>query len=149
MKTICLFGISNSGKSTSLLLLAENIYKNKKARIFYGDYPSNKKDILVGFEFDGMKVGIGSAGDTPNQVIYNLEKLSEAGCNVIVIAARSKGDGHKAIYAKCNKHELIWLRQRDVWRERNTSEGGDLEKSGLVDLSNQQSVDLLLASIKL
>ena len=149
MKTICLFGISNSGKSTSLLLLAENIYKNKKALIFYGDYPSNKKDILVGFEFDGMKVGIGSAGDTPNQVIYNLEKLSEAGCNVIVIAARSKGGGHKAIYAKCNKHELIWLRQRDVWRERNTSEGGDLEKSGLVDLSNQQSVDLLLASIKL
>ena len=149
MKTICLFGVSNSGKTTSLLLLAEVICNTKGSLIFYGEYPSNKADILVGFEFDGLKVGIGSAGDAPNQVEYNLDKLLDAGCDVIVIAARSRGNSHQVIFNKCKNHELIWLQQRRIWREENTSAGGDLDKSDLVDLSNKQSVELLLASIKI
>ena len=139
MKTICLFGVSNSGKTSTLRLLAETIYKNKNSRVFYGEYPTERKDILVGFEFDGLTIGIGSEGDTPEQVKFNLKKLIKAGCDIIVIAARSKGRGHDVIYKKCKKHELIWLRQRDVYREKNNSNGDELDKNYLFDLTNQQS----------
>ena len=143
MKTICLFGISNSGKTTTLGLLAKTICQKKFTKIIFGEMPIGEKDFLVGFDFDGIKMGIGSEGDGPDAVEKNLSRLISESCDIMIITARSKGGTHHVVYNYCNEHELVWIRQRDIWRE---SKGSDLDKQRLVNFSNHQCVDLILYS---
>ena len=147
MKTICLYGISNSGKTKTLGLLAKTIDKHKNSKSIFGKTPVDEEDFIVGFEFKGLKIGIGSDGDSPHIVKRNLEKLISNNCEIIIISARSKGGTHRVIYNVCKNHELLWLRQRDVYREKKNSNLKNLDKRNLVELSNQQTVDLILGEL--
>ena len=147
MKTICLYGISNSGKTTTLALLAKNIDILANSKIICGTLPFDEKDFRVVFELNGLKIGIGSEGDTPHHVKENLEKLISAKCDIIVIAARSKGGTHREIYKICENHEILWLRQRDIYRELNTNPLKKVDKNNLLKLSNQQTADLILGEL--
>lgn len=144
MKVICLFGVSGSGKTGTLRLLAKTLCSQNTTKIISGNI-ANQRDFRVILDIKGMKIGIGTAGDNPYEVTRNLEMLLPANCDVVIIATRSKGGTHKVVQDLCRNSELVWLRQRDVWRERNRNE---LENQKLINLANRQSVEIIFSELE-
>jgi len=144
IKTICLFGIGNSGKTTTLRLLANKLHSSSDTKDFDGNIPE-KGDFKVCFKYKGIKVGIASGGDTAEVVKNNIEFFLSKKCKILIIAARSKGDSHTIIYDYCDEHELLWLRQRDIWLEK----ANELNKQSLYKTSNKQTTDLIISTMNM
>lgn len=99
-----LYGISDTGKS-STIKLAYKKFGELHPKATHTDVETDtdiethadieKKwksaDILVRVKVGKISVGFSSAGDDPEDVKYNLRKLRENNCDIIVCATRTKG----------------------------------------------------------
>ena len=103
-KIIIIVGIGNSGKTTSI----RTLYKKLGGLI-----PPKTKEIGNDsniLEYNGKKIGFASMGDFEEVFRINIEILLTKGCDVIIVACRSKGATQKVIIDQYNAHEVycIW-----------------------------------------
>ncbi|HAO06427.1 MULTISPECIES: hypothetical protein [Chryseobacterium] len=104
-KMFTLRGVSKTGKTTKVKLIAEwisNNYLNK-------EFDLKKGDICTVFEVDNLYIAFVSAGDDINQVkkINNLLKEYE-NIDIVINACRTRGAGRKYLEGNFNK-EKGWL----------------------------------------
>ena len=151
MKTICLFGISNSGKTTTLGMFARKIYDHKNSKIISGCLPEKadgheaSKDFKVIIEFKGLKIGIGSAGDHAASVKENLNYIKNNKCDFAIVATRSKGETPAVLKDVCGVQNILWLRQRKI---KVGAKYQVKDFTQLINQSNEQTVELLMSIIK-
>lgn len=110
MKTILtVFGWAEMGKTSSLKYLAEE---------FGYEFTSKPWDIFHIIDYKGHLIGIASAGDPGSSQKDNIDKMIEAGCEVIVCASRTKGWTTDNVIkaARENGYRLLWTSHYSVDR---------------------------------
>lgn len=84
-------GISNSGKSSTLIMLMNQIiakYPNANVQNLHG----HTKDVKVIIDpVMGMKIGIESQGDPNSRLLQSLADFRSAKCDVVFCACRTSG----------------------------------------------------------
>lgn len=103
---IALRGASNSGKSSALLALYRLLVTDAATKIIAFDAIGYKLDFCAIVQINGCKVGIFNRGDASDTVDEFIEDLVQAGCRVIVCAARSKGDVGDVLASYERKYQL-------------------------------------------
>jgi hypothetical protein len=91
-RIICVEGVSNSGKSSSI---------RKFLELRGIRFPASPRDIRVIFtaEIEGRKltIGVASAGDTAAAIKKNFEFFAKHPCDVIACASKSQGQSVAAV----------------------------------------------------
>ncbi len=101
---IALRGKSGVGKSTTLQLLYKMFLANYETKALHFEALGRKLDFLAIVSVHGVRVGLFNRGDEPNVVKQLLDRLVKERCQVILCAARSKGEvanvlaSHKPTY---------------------------------------------------
>ena len=91
-----LFGIGDSGKTTTISLVY-NHFRQQGAKVIYGGDPTRHRQKgareIKGavLEIDGVLVGFASPGDRPDILLPLLEALIERGCIIILCATHTRG----------------------------------------------------------
>ena len=108
-KIIVIVGTGDSGKTTSIKKLYEKLG---------GTISQDTKDVgndSAILEYNGKKIGFASMGDFKEVFRINIEILLKRGCDVIIVACRSKGATQDVILEQYNSHEVycIWKPHTD------------------------------------
>ena len=86
-------GAGSTGKTTTLKLLIEEL-KNLGAKELLShansDYKAVTNDIIVKLDFNGVIIGITTAGDTEGSLQFGYDKL-DIDCDIYIFACRTKG----------------------------------------------------------
>jgi thymidylate kinase len=85
---IAVRGIHDSGKTTSIGLAYKKLEKEGTVIVAPRESRETRSAVL---EIDGVKVGFWSVGDVEELLEEGVDPLIDAGCAVIVCAARSRG----------------------------------------------------------
>ena len=91
-----LFGIGDSGKTTTISLVYNHFRQRGATVIYGGDYARRRQKGATEIkgavlEIDGVLVGFASPGDRPDILLPLLEALIERGCIIIVCATHTRG----------------------------------------------------------
>ncbi|WP_417430296.1 hypothetical protein [Halpernia sp.] len=122
-KLFTLRGVSNTGKSTKVKLIAEWININYSAINHGIDF--SKHDIIGVLQINKLKIGFVSAGDDLNQVkqiekLLSLHKNDEnnpgSDIDIIINTCRTKGAGRKYLENNFN-HSKGWV-SKNIFVER-------------------------------
>ena len=142
-KAIVLCGRGNTGKSTTLKLVAEKLISNG-AKTICVSVSTKGKDAVVLLEFNGKKIGIVSAGDTAPVIKDGVEKIraSNANVDVFILSSRSKGETKKFISSECYDRIIIWLDRHAV-----KVDGNSLIEASLRDKANEKQSEEIISLI--
>lgn len=99
---IALWGIGDSGKTTTISLVYDHFRQQGATVIHGGDYTRRRqkgaREIKGAvLEIDGVLVGFASPGDRPDILLPLLEALVERGCIIIVCATHTRGGTVKVV----------------------------------------------------
>ncbi len=91
-----LFGIGDSGTTTTISLVYHHFRQQGATVIYGGDYARRRQQGATEIkgavlEIDGVLVGFASPGDRPDILLPLLEALIERGCIIIVCATHTRG----------------------------------------------------------
>ena len=94
-----LFGIGDSGKTTTISLVYNHFRQEGATVIYGGDYARRRQKGATEIkgavlEIDGVLVGFASPGDRPDILLPLLEALIERGCIIIVCASAMPDQGN-------------------------------------------------------
>lgn len=108
-KIIVIVGTGDSGKTTSIKKLYDKLG---------GTISQDTKDVgndSAILEYNGKKIGFASMGDFKEVFRINIEILLKRGCDVIIVACRSKGATQDVILEQYKSHEVycIWKPHTD------------------------------------
>lgn len=106
-KIIALYGVSNSGKTTTIKKVYELI------RYFCIEemvQEINKEIFCILTTINGTKIGIVSQGDPSTGMDKKIEKFIEKNCSIIICATRTKGETVEVVqsYNKL-EYEVEWV----------------------------------------
>ena len=87
---IKLRGIGNSGKTTTLKLLIQELINQGAKQLARGAIVDSPGDEAAELEFNGKKIGIITAGDYPQYYRDGLDMLNND-CGILVFACRTSG----------------------------------------------------------
>lgn len=104
---IALRGKSSIGKSSSLHLLYKHLLAHPDTKPLHFEALGRKLDFIAILSIEGHAVGIFNRADAPAIVKELLDRLVEAKCQVIVCAARTKGEVEKVL-----KYKLVELQKK-------------------------------------
>jgi len=99
---IALWGIGDSGKTTTISLVY-NHFRQQGATVIYGGDYTRRRQKGAGeikgavLEIDGVLVGFASPGDRPDILLPLLEAPVERGCIIIVCATHTRGGTVKVV----------------------------------------------------
>ena len=117
-----LYGTAGSGKSQKVKLAYEK-FKNRHPDAPHAHFKkkwddekwdseeiSEDEEILVRVKVGKISVGFASGGDSREEVEYNLHKLREKNCDIIVCTTRTKGGTCEVFMHKDNAQYLrFWM----------------------------------------
>lgn len=83
MKVIALYGVANTGKTTTLNLLYNLI--NPDTPI------TDRKDHRRSFTYKGKTIFIATPGDNKAEIDENIKRARKANCDILVTASRTWG----------------------------------------------------------
>ena len=109
---IALRGKSCVGKSSTLHLLYKQLLTHPGTKPVHFEALGRKLDFVAILSIEGHTVGIFNRGDVPATVQELLDRLVEAKCQVIVCAARTKGDIEKVLTSQGRKYKLVELQKK-------------------------------------
>jgi DNA polymerase III delta prime subunit len=89
MKIIMLNGYSNTGKTTTINLVAKELLE-QGATIIKGAIKTGNIDGQYILQYNGLKIGIVTAGDYGREGIYNIGYYHGVGVDILIIANSSK-----------------------------------------------------------
>jgi|WetSurMetagenome_2_1015567.scaffolds.fasta_scaffold55695_2 hypothetical protein len=134
-----LIGVGNSGKSQTLNALIKKLYKasgnDDQVKLFYtGDNGQklvyeNRETI----EYRGKRISVCTFGDDLDAVEANIEYFEGQNCDIVVSAARSKGQTKEALdnYAN-NKNAKVdrvlkgWVDVPEMSENKRQQEASDI-----------------------
>ena len=104
---ICvLYGSSNTGKTTSLRLLAKKLEQITIPSITI----PNKDDFVVTFILKNKKIGIITGGDDRGAIESGLTQINNnRRCDIIFCASRTKGQTTNFLNKTFKNEELRWI----------------------------------------
>lgn len=106
-KIIALYGISNSGKTSTLKKIYELIRYFCKEEIIQ---EINKEIFCILTTINGIKIGIVSQGDPSTGIDKKIEKFIEKGCSIIICATRTRGETVQVVQSyKKLEYEIEWV----------------------------------------
>lgn len=108
---IALRGKSGVGKSSTLHLLYKHLLAHPGTKPLHFEALGRRLDFIATLSIEGRTVGIFNRGDVPTTVEGLLGRLVEAKCQVIVCAARTKGEVEIVLKSQSRKYELLELRK--------------------------------------
>jgi hypothetical protein len=119
---IALFGIGNSGKTTTISLVYDHFLRQQGVRVIDpGErgrrrrQPGAREIKGAILEIDGVKVGITTPGDRPFILTPCLEVLIAKGCAVLVCATHTRGDTVAAVRRLASEavppFKLVWIQK--------------------------------------
>jgi hypothetical protein len=111
-RIFALWGFENTGKSTTLKLIAREIMRQffgATANILLEPLPEG--DLTVIITIGGKKIGIATQGDPNTGLFSRLEELVNSGCIIIFCATRTKQGTVDDVEAIENTHQfrVTWL----------------------------------------
>lgn len=131
MRMIIMYGIANSGKSTSLRAFYERqVAGNSGFETL--DYVSTNIDYNAIVVYRGYRIGIITHGDTLDWIKSGLQYAK--GCDIVICACRTKGAGCEYL-AKLDVPQ-IWIEKGRVWNK-----GGALSQAATLDLQQKSAMD--------
>ena len=108
---LALRGKSSVGKSSTLQLLYKLLVTNPNTKTLYFEAVGRKLDFLAIVVIEGVIVGLFNRGDAPATVQDMLERLVNEKCQVIVCAARTKGEVDNVLKSYGGKYEVSTLQK--------------------------------------
>lgn len=94
-----LYGRRNSGKTTSLNHLIGLLDPSQN------NWPQGKdREVLV--DYQGVRVAVTTKGDGLDEIEGNLRFAEETGCDILVTAARTRGETRGEIQDYASKHSI-------------------------------------------
>lgn len=113
-RLVALKGCRQNGKSESLMMVIGFIRKLYPAA-GYVSYEKDSKDEKCIFEdVDGLKIGIETQGDPGCRLPQSLKDFSDAGCNVIICASRTRGCIVEAIESYRHVYDITFIAKKIV-----------------------------------
>lgn len=121
MKVIALFGIKDTGKTTTLNLLYNLI--NPYNPITDG------KDHRRDFTYKGKKIFIATPGDNEAEIDENIKRARKANCDILVTASRTKGYGWELLRREFKDIRFIKKKVADQQEQdlANKTQASDLQ----------------------
>ncbi len=110
---IALWGASNTGKSTTLNLLIDELVANNGWIKEEDDRYS--PDRLVAIVFDNQIIGISTGGDYGETTKYACEFFDKHNCSIVITATRTRGMTTNVLvdYASAHNVNVSWV-EKDV-----------------------------------
>jgi hypothetical protein len=105
-------GRSSVGKSSTLQLLYKLLLTNPNTKTLYFEALGRKLDFLAILSIEGVVVGLFNRGDLPDIVQDLLERLVNEKCQVIVCAARTKGEVDNVLKSYGKKYKVSTLQKK-------------------------------------
>ncbi|WP_375320649.1 hypothetical protein [Aliivibrio logei] len=131
-----LYGAGNTGKTTTLRLLAQKLDTVAITR----DEIPDSGDFTAIYEMKGVKIAIITAGDNEHEIKKGLEALGKRSqYDILVCAARTRGQTTKYLTNIFQEQELRWVTNMYIY--------GDCSKQ--TSLCNQSMSDFLFNSLLL
>lgn len=97
MKTIIVNrGVGEQGKTTSIREVYNALKQKYPQLIIHSELDNG--DVKAIIEIDGVKIGIESQGDPYSRQGESLRNFVNEGCDIIVVACRTKGDTLNNVY---------------------------------------------------
>ncbi len=111
---IKLRGIGNSGKTTTLKLLIQELINQGAKQLARGAIVDSPGDEAAELEFNGKKIGIITAGDYAEFYDKGL-KLFPDYCDILVFACRTRGDTTDWIDSNYANDLRITFEKMAIW----------------------------------
>lgn len=119
-KAIALYGKGDSGKTSTLNLLIDLIVsENKGIPMTIHTEEELRKNCRAVLSYKGKIIGVGTWGDSKDQVEKNCNFFKEKNCDLIYTATRTRGETCKAIkdFVSINRFSLEWVKKK--YRDTN------------------------------
>lgn len=92
-KLFILYGAGNTGKTTTFNKLLEKINAKYLDKLVYFSRHSNNIDFIAVFQYENMRIGFYSSGDSEWEISHNLYELHHKQCDFIFGTSRTRGAG--------------------------------------------------------
>ena len=109
---IALRGKSCVGKSSTLHLLYKHLLTHPGTKPVTFEALGRKLDFIATLSIEGHNIGIFNRGDVPATVQELLDRLVEQKCQVIVCAARTKGEVENVLKSQGRKYKLVEIQKK-------------------------------------
>lgn len=111
---IATWGVSNTGKSDTLVKVFDLIQQNYPNAIYNIKYPSHTGNInavidIINIHGISVKVGIESQGDPNSRIFTSIDEFVAINCDIILCATRTRGD------TVCKVSLLTQNGYREIW----------------------------------
>lgn len=125
MKVIALFGIKDTGKTTTLNLLNNLINPDNPI--------TDGKDHRRTFTYKGKTISITTPGDNETEVKKNIQYVQDKNCDILVTASRTRGAG-KDMLREQFKHNLLCIEKNVDYQQRDlVNETQALDLQAIID----------------
>ncbi len=110
IKIIGLYGRANVGKTSTLNLLIDLLKVQTTGCAMAPPQALERKMI---FTYKGFIIGIGTAGDTYEEVAANCDFFDANNCDIVFSATRTRGGSCRELNKLAHKHSLstIWIKK--------------------------------------
>jgi len=119
-KIIALYGKGDSGKTSTLNLLIDLIVsENKGIPMAIRAEEELRKDCRAVLSYKGKIIGVGTWGDSKDEVEKNCKFFKEKNCDIMFTATRTRGETCDTIkdFAFKNRFSLEWMKKK--YRDTN------------------------------
>ena len=125
MKVIALYGVANTGKTTTLNLLNNLINPDNPI--------TDGKDHRRTFTYKGKTISITTPGDNETEVKKNIQYVQDKNCDILVTASRTRGAG-KDMLREQFKHNLLCIEKNVDYQQRDlVNETQALDLQAIID----------------
>lgn len=121
MKVIALFGIKDTGKTTTLNLLYNLINPDNPI--------TDGKDHRRTFTYKGKTISITTPGDNETEIKNNIDYAQDENCDILVTASRTRGYGRKLLREQFKDIHFIKKNVADQQKQDfvNKTQAADLQ----------------------
>ena len=121
MKVIALYGVANTGKTTTLNLLHNLINPDKPI--------TDGKDHRRSFTYKNKTIFIATPGDNEAEIDENIKRARKANCDILVTASRTRGYGRKLLREQFKDIHFIKKKVADQQEQdlANKTQAADLQ----------------------
>ena len=111
-KIIALFGLANSGKSSTLKIVHNELYKLSTSRVNeYHIFGNDLRDIFI---INNFRVGIETQGDPGSRLVDSIRFFTKEECKLIICTTRTKGQTVKLVENNSPPYDISWRGQSFV-----------------------------------
>ena len=103
---IAVYGGKKTGKSRTIKQVFQILKQRYNEHV---EYFENEDDVTAVFRIQGKIVGIESQGDANSRQMQSMAEFATMGCDVILVASRSRGITVDAIEALQPDYLIDWI----------------------------------------